>query len=124
MNKFLKGAAIGAGAANSLFVTVCTILTVVASVVGIVMYYSGNHTSVFWCAVLIILEAILQKIRSSENRFPVLIITAVISLIVALIFKLSILPCIAVGLCWLSTVFYGFGLLFMLVTAICGAIKR
>lgn len=91
---------------------------VVAMVVGIVFYFLGYETVTIVCAVITLIDSAYRVFFGDQHNFKTEAIAAIIGLIVALIFHLNILPCIAVALCIEATAAFVIGWAMVIVVAI------
>lgn len=91
-------------------------ISFVASVSGIICYFTGLFTITLICGLITLLDSAIQVFWGEQNNFVTEIITIIIGAMVALIFHLPFFACIFLFLCIGSAFMMLFGwisLLFM-----------
>lgn len=94
--------------------TIFGILSVVAAIVGVIFFFI-NPTVTIVCAVISILNSIIQVVCGDQNNLTTEIATIVIAIIIALIADISIFNTICFALCIVEALMTVIGWIFMLV---------
>lgn len=74
-------------------------------IIGIVFYYLGIPLAVYICAIILIINSILNCICGGQNSLATEIITFFAGGIIALIFKCNFFSCVAVAFCYAEVIF-------------------
>ena len=96
--------------------TAFSVIDTLSTIIGIIFYYIGLPIVTIISACLSILDSILQVKYGDQNSLATEVITVIIGVIVALIAKISIIPCVAVTICFGSAILGVFSL-FILFTS-------
>ena len=75
------------------------IIGFIASLVGTVCFYIGFPNITLICGAITIVDSYFQVIGGGQNGFITEIFTIVVGLVIAVIFDVPIIACIAVALC-------------------------
>lgn len=81
------------------FTAISPFLSFIASIIGIICYFTNITTVTIICGIITLLDSAAQVFWGSQKNFNTEFITIVIGIIIALIFKLSIFPCVFLCLC-------------------------
>lgn len=99
---------------RSPFMSVISAVSIIASVVGII-FFLINPTVTVVCGILTFLNSIIQVIWGDQNNLSTEFITIIISIIIALIAKLSTFHVVCFALCLVETLMTIIGWIVMFV---------
>ena len=85
---------------KELFIEVLTWISFLLGIAGIVFYYLRNYTITYICAGISIFHSVINVLWGDQKGFGSEIVTVIIGILVALIFKCSFWPCLAVAVCY------------------------
>ena len=102
------------------FVEILGTIEFLASLAGIICFFTGHQTITLFCAAFSILHSFLNVVFGDQNNLGTEIFTIFVALIVAVVFKLDMLSVVAVAVCIGSVAFL---LVPFLLVAIFGAKK-
>lgn len=98
------------------YTTIMQFIGLLASIVGIVCFYTGYKNITLICGSITLIDSFFQVISGEQNGLVTEIFTIIVGLIIALIFKIPIFACIALALCiatllltiigWISLLMY------------------
>lgn len=102
------------------FVEVMGAIEFLTSLAGIICFFTGHETITYFCAAFSLLHSFLNVVFGEQNGFGTEILTIIVGMIVAVVFKLDMLGVVAVAIC-IGT--YAIFLLPLVLFAIFGAKK-
>jgi hypothetical protein len=102
------------------FVEYMAVFEFIAVVAGIICFFTGHETITLFCAAFSLLHSFLNVVFGDQNGLGTEILTMLIGVIVAVVFKLDMLSVVAVAVCIGSVAFL---LVPFLLVAIFGAKK-
>ena len=82
------------------------VLEVIVAIAGIVCYFTGNVMITYFCAAFSLLHSFLNVLFGDQNGFGSELLTILIGIAVAFIFKLNTLGVVSVAVCIGSVVFF------------------
>ena len=93
------------------FVEILGVVELIVAIAGIICFFTGNVTITLYCAAFSLLHSLLNIIFGDQNGFGSELLTILIGVAVALIFKLDMLGVASVAVCIGSVLFFAFPLL-------------
>lgn len=102
------------------FVETLGAIEFLTSLTGIICFFTGHQIITLFCAAFSLLHSFLNVVFGEQNGFGTEILTIIVGMIVAVVFKLDMLGVVAVAIC-IGT--YAVLLLPLVLFAIFGAKK-
>ena len=87
------------------YVEYMAVFEFIAVVAGIICYFTGHETITYFCAAFSLLHSFLNVVFGDQNGLGTEILTALVGMVVAVMFKLDMLGVVAVALCIGSVAF-------------------
>ena len=99
-----------------IFAVIFQYISFVIAVIGIICYFNNTYFLTIICGFFTLIDSFIQVLWGDQNNFNTEIAFIVIAVVIALIFKLPLLPFIALILCITSVLFELIGWILMFFT--------
>lgn len=98
----------------TIFLNLLGFISAIVSIAGIVLFFFNPALTII-CAIVSIINSLLQVFIGEQNNFSTEILTIVIAAIISFIAKISYINTICFALCISNALFYIVGLIFMAI---------